>query len=245
MSDIANHRRVNDILLGPLERPALKWLAAHMPAWVSPDTCTIVGILGAFLTMLSYILSNYERDFLWLAFLGFFINWLGDSLDGTLARTRHIERPIFGFFIDHTVDGFVAVLIFLGLGLSPQVSFSAACLALIGYLLLSVLVYVQTSAVGEFKISFGRLGPTEIRAVAILLNTAMYFGKAGSYSLSLVPMGVISFSIYDVLVSGLALLLFGFAITRALKQTIRLKNIDGEKVRAPSNQPVGRTESGE
>jgi len=26
MSDITSHRRVNDILLGPLERPTLRWL---------------------------------------------------------------------------------------------------------------------------------------------------------------------------------------------------------------------------
>ena len=100
MTDIKQHRRVNDILLGPLERPVLKWLAAHMPTWITPDVCTAIGVLGAFGVGISYILSIYNKNFLWLASIGFFLNWFGDSLDGTLARHRHIERPIFGFFVD-------------------------------------------------------------------------------------------------------------------------------------------------
>ncbi len=162
-----NIKRVNDILLGPLERPALKWLAAHMPAWVSVDMCTIIGVIGTVVISGSYILSTWDRNFLWLASLGFVINWFGDSLDGTLARYRHIERPVFGFYIDHTVDAFSETLIFLGLGLTPYVNFSVACLALIGYLLLSVLVYIRTYVMGEFKISYGKLGPTEVRVLAI------------------------------------------------------------------------------
>jgi archaetidylinositol phosphate synthase len=174
MAEIHNHRRVNDILLGSLERPTLKWLAARMPAWVTPDTCTIAGILGSLMVAVSYLLSIYDRNFLWLASFGFVVNWLGDSLDGTLARYRRTERPIYGFFVDHTIDAFSVSVIVLGLGLTPYVSFNIACLMLIAYLLLCVLVFVRTSAVGEFKISYGKLGPTEIRVFAVLLNAAMY-----------------------------------------------------------------------
>jgi phosphatidylglycerophosphate synthase len=226
MADIANHQRVNDILLGPLERPVLKWLAQRMPAWVTPDICTIIGVLGAVLTMLSYILSRYESAFLWLASLGFVINWFGDSLDGTLARMRHIERPIFGFFIDHTVDAFIQIMIFLSLGLTPYVSYPIASLALIGYLLLSILVYVRTSAVGEFKISYGKLGPTEIRVLAILLNTSMFFGGVISYSVNLGIFGQYSISPYDLAVGMIAAILFFFATSTAIRQSYRLRNID-------------------
>ena len=92
--------------------------------------------------MISYGLSNYNPNYLWMASLGFLINWFGDSLDGTLARYRHIERPRYGFYIDHVTDGVCQVMIFLGLGLTPYVSFNIARLALISYLLLSILVYV-------------------------------------------------------------------------------------------------------
>ncbi len=117
MSEISQHKRVNDILLGPLERPALHWLAAHMPAWITPDICTLIGLGGAVMTLAGYGLSNVHPGFLWLASLGFLINWFGDSLDGTLARHRHIERPRYGYFVDHTTDAAVQVMIFLGLGL--------------------------------------------------------------------------------------------------------------------------------
>lgn len=222
MSDITQHRRVNDILLGPLERPTLRWLAAHMPAWVTPDICTLIGVLGAVSVAVSYWFSNYDRAFLWLASLGFIVNWFGDSLDGTLARYRRVERPRFGFFVDHTTDAFSATVIFLGLGLTPYIHFNVACLALIAYLLLCVLVFLRTSVVGEFKISYSMLGPTEIRVVAILLNTGMYFGGMQAFSLRLGPLGEIMLSPYDLILAGVAMLLLSFFIVTALRETIRL-----------------------
>src|SRR4030042_4699238 len=185
MSDIKDHKRVNDILLGPLERPALQWLAAHLPAWATPDMMTVIGILGALIIILSYGLSQFHPSFLWIASLGFVISWFGDSLDGTLARYRHIERPKYGFFIDHVTDGLTEIIIVLGLGLSPYISFSVASLCCIAYLAMSVLVYVRMNVMGEFKISYGKLGPTEVRLIAIGFNTGMFFGGLTTFSLNL------------------------------------------------------------
>jgi archaetidylinositol phosphate synthase len=222
MSDIKRHQRVNDILLGPLERPALKWLAAHMPPWVTPDICTIIGVIGALVITISYGMTSLDRNFLWLASFGFVINWFGDSLDGTLARFRHIERPVFGFFIDHTVDAVNEMLIFFGLGLTPYINFTVSCLALIGYLLLSVLVYVRTCVVGEFKISYGKLGPTEIRVLAIMLNTYMFLGGIKTSTITLDSLGQILFSPYDLIIGFIALLLFFFFVTTAIQETVKL-----------------------
>ena len=222
MSDITRHRRVNDILLGPLERPTLRWLATNMPVWVTPDICTLIGVLGALGVAVSYVLSNYNGAFLWLASLGFIINWFGDSLDGTLARHRRIERPRFGFFVDHTTDAFSATVIFLGLGATPYISFNVACLALIAYLLLCVLVFLRTSVVGEFKISYGMLGPTEIRVVAILLNTAMYFGGVQMPLLRFGKIDQVTFTPYDLILAAITLLLLSFFIVTAIRETIRL-----------------------
>lgn len=222
MVDIKKHQRVNDILLGPLERPALKWLAAHLPTWVSPDICTAIGVLGAIVILVSYGLSRNNHNFLWLASLGFVINWFGDSLDGTLARYRNIERPIYGFYIDHMTDAISQVMIFLGLGLTHYIRFEVACLTLIAYLLLSVLVYVRTCVVGEFKISYGKLGPTEIRVLAILLNTVMYFAGRRTIVLTSRFAGLLTISVYDLFVAAIALLLLGFFILTATQETIRL-----------------------
>lgn len=222
MSDITNHRRVNDILLGPLERPTLKWLAAHMPSWVSPDTCTIIGVFGALMVGAGYLLTNYDRNFLWLASLGLIVNWFGDSLDGTLARYRRIERPVYGFFVDHTTDASSVTVILLGMGLTTHVSFTVACLALISYLLLSVLVFVRTSAVGEFKISYSKLGPTEARVLTILLNLAMYFGGVRTFSIRIGAVSQLTFSPYDVVIGLIALLFLLFFFVTAARETIRL-----------------------
>jgi archaetidylinositol phosphate synthase len=217
MKEVSQHKRVNDILLGPLERPALRWLAAHMPAWVTPDICTAIGIGGAFITLAGYVLSNIYPLFLWLASLGFLINWFGDSLDGTLARYRHIERPLYGYFLDHTIDSITQIMIFCGLGLTPFVSFNIACMALVGYLVLCIVTYLRTSVSGEFKISYGRLGPTESRVVAVLLNIAMYF-----LGIQTINFNRLTFSAFDLPVLMVALILFGFFFNTAWQEARRL-----------------------
>jgi phosphatidylglycerophosphate synthase len=217
MKEVNQHKRVNDIILGPLERPALQWFAAHMPAWMTPDICTAIGVVGAFVAAIGYGLSNYSSGFLWLASLGFFLNWFGDSLDGTLARYRRIERPLYGYYIDHTTDMVCEMMIVLGLGLSPYVSFGVACLLLISYLLLSALVYLRTYVAGEFKISYGGWGPTESRAVAVLLNTAMYF-----WSFQNIKIFQQIVSLYDLAIAGIALILFSFFANTAAREARRL-----------------------
>jgi archaetidylinositol phosphate synthase len=217
MKEVSQHKRVNDILLGPFERPALCWLAAHMPTWITPDSCTAIGIGGAFITLVGYVLSNVHPSFLWLASLGFLINWFGDSLDGTLARYRHIERPLYGYFLDHITDSITQIMIFCGLGLTPYVSFNVACMALVGYLVMCIVTYLRTSVSGEFKISYGRLGPTESRVVAVVLNIVMYF-----LGIQTIAFKGLTFSVYDLPVLAVALILFGFFFNTAWQEARRL-----------------------
>jgi len=175
MSDIKQHKRVNDMLLGPLERPALQWLAVRMPAWVTPDVLTSIGVVASIMIFVGYWLTNLSPWWLWFVNFGFVLNWFGDSLDGTLARFRKIERPKFGFYIDHTVDAVAEFLTIIGIGMSPFLRLDIAAFALIGYLLMSVHVYVRTAVDGVFKISYGTMGPTEMRVIIMLVNTAIFF----------------------------------------------------------------------
>lgn len=202
MTEPKSHERVNDILLGPLERPALQWMAERMPRWVTPDVLTSIGVLGSLMTFAGYWASSAAAAFLWLASLGLVVNWFGDSLDGTLARYRKIERPKFGFFIDHTVDAISETLIVFGLGLSPYVTFEVAAVALIGYLLMSVLVYVRTYVTGEFRISYGRFGPTEVRLIIIIFNAVLFFVGVRNVTLWFGDV-----SIYDFAIGGLGVAL--------------------------------------
>lgn len=174
-SQTQSHTRVINTVLGPLEKRALLWLAARMPAWVVPDTLTFIGLFASVVILAGYGLTYFHMGFLWLASFGFIIQWFGDSLDGTLARYRKIERPRYGFFVDHIIDSVSEVLVFIGIGLSPFVRFDLALLALIAYLLLSTYVYLVTYVNGIFRISYAYLGPTEMRALAVIVNTVIFF----------------------------------------------------------------------
>jgi archaetidylinositol phosphate synthase len=103
------------------------------------------------------------------------VNWLGDSLDGTLARFRNTQRPKYGYYLDHVVDAFSTAVIGLGIGLSPYVDLAIALGLVVLYLALSINVYLESSVFGVFKISYGRIGPTEVRLLLILLNTLLLF----------------------------------------------------------------------
>lgn len=219
-TDIKDHERVNETLLGPLERPALRWMAAHAPAWVNPDMLTALGVVGAAMCFAGYWLSGSSKWWLVLACAGFFVNWVGDSLDGTLARYRKIERPRFGFYIDHTVDAVTEYLTIIGVGMSPYMRLDIAAFALIGYLLMSVHVYIRTAVEGVFKISFGAFGPTELRAVMVLVNVAIIVAEA--WFLTPVIDGLLPLDIIGIaLAAGLTVV---FLIT-SMQHAVRLARI--------------------
>ena len=213
-----DHVRINDILLGPIERPALQYFCKIAPSWATPDTMTLIGIFGAILIAAGYILTRYDMGFLWLASFGFLVNWYGDSMDGSLARYRKIERPKYGYYVDHIVDVTNEFFVILALGISPLVHFEIAAIALIGYLMLSAHTFLKTYVDNVFQISFGKLGPTEVRVLIIIFNTIVYFlnnPDVGTY------FGV-TFSLFDFLILIIAFLLFFFYTQSAIQTSIDL-----------------------
>lgn len=162
--------RFNDSALGVLERPVLAWMAERLPLSFSPDRLTLFGIAGALTTGAGYLGSHWSLQWLWLACAGLVINWAGDSLDGTVARLRGIQRPRYGFFVDHTSDLFSQSLIFLTLGLSPCAHFSIACLGVIAFLMAFVYSLICVEVHNTLRITYFGFGPTEIRALLIAGN---------------------------------------------------------------------------
>ena len=169
--------RIQTSILNGVERKALVWLANRQPKWVTSDMLTWVGTLGSALFALGYILSHLNVQWLWLSTFGLIVNWYGDSLDGTLARVRKTQRPIYGYYIDHTVDGINETLMFVGIGLSPFMNLYIALALLVIYLQLTLNVSMNAHLKAEFKLTYAGLGPTEFRLVAILLNTLLIFVK--------------------------------------------------------------------
>ena len=169
--------RIQTSLLNGLERKVLVWLANRQPKWVTSDMLTFLGSFGSALICLGYILSNLNVQWLWLSSLGLVVNWYGDSLDGTLARVRKTQRPVYGYYLDHIMDTVNEVLMFVGIGLSPFMSLYTALALLVVYFQLTINVSMNAHLRSEFKLSYAGLGPTEFRIVAILLNTALIFIK--------------------------------------------------------------------
>lgn len=170
--------RIQENILARSERRLLNWLCARLPARMTPDQLTTIGMIGSVLVFAGYALSNWDRGWLWLSIVAYAIQWFGDSLDGSLARFRKIERPRYGYFLDHSCDGLATTLIVTGIGLSPYVTLDAALFALAGYLLMSIHAFLAARVLGELRLSYFNFGPTELRFVLIGLTLAMYFGGA-------------------------------------------------------------------
>ncbi len=158
-------------LLADPERRLLRAIAARLPARIRSNHLTGLGVLGAVLAGTAYALSSTNPAWLWAASASLALNWLGDSLDGTLARVRRAERPRYGYYLDHSVDAFSTAVIGLGIGLSPYVDFALALGLVLAYLVLSINVYLETAVFGAFRLGYGRLGPTEVRLALIAANT--------------------------------------------------------------------------
>jgi len=192
-----------------------------MPAWIKSDLLTGLGFLGAALTFLSYWLASSNTSFLWLALAGLALNWLGDSLDGSLARYRGTERPQYGFFLDHTVDSFAMALVAIGIGLSPMAHFWCALMALGGYYIIVIVSLTTCLATGVFKVSFGGVGPTEIRLGIV----------ACTVSAALLPVPQFrlfdaAFTIYDCIILVLTTGLVLTSVTHAVATARQLSQID-------------------
>jgi phosphatidylglycerophosphate synthase len=176
---MADARRELTFLLAEPERRVLRALAIRLPAWVTSDHLTLVGVLGAVGAGVAYALSNLSAVWLAAASASLVVNWFGDSLDGTLARVRRAERPRYGYYLDHIVDAFATAAIGAGLGLSPYVDLSVALGVVLAYLVLSINVYLESAAFGVFRLGYGRIGPTEARLLLIAVNTMLALGSPG------------------------------------------------------------------
>jgi phosphatidylglycerophosphate synthase len=191
MAEFRSAERAQLSFLARIEKQCLLWLAAKMPRWVTSDGLTLLGLLAMLGAGLSYWMARYTRSGLLFVIACLAVNWFGDSLDGTLARFRNQPRPRYGFYVDHIADTFGALFLLGGLALSGYMSLQVAAGLLIAYYILSIEVFLATYTVGTFHMSFGGVGPTELRILLSMGNLALYFHPSvpsvhilgGNYSL--------------------------------------------------------------
>ena len=228
--------RTNDILLGPLERPTLAFFAKHMPKWVNSDMLTVLGLLGSVLAGVAYAMVGLGtvkgNPWLFVASLGFVINWFGDSLDGTLARYRNMSRPNYGYYTDHAIDGLTSILVFGGIGLSGIARFDVSLIALCGWLLLMMQVFLKTHATGVFEMTSIKIGPTEMRLAIIVLNTVVYFvGAGGSLFNVTITSQVIPVNLGTLVLGVFAILFLLYYIYQIITTGSQLAYEDGEALK--------------
>lgn len=208
-------------------------MAERLSSRILPDHLTALGLAGALAASVGYVASRWSIHWLWLACAGLLLNWIGDSLDGTLARLRRIERPRYGFFVDHTSDLFAQAMIFLALGLSPCAHFAVACMGLIAFLMAFVYSLICAKVSDTLRITYFGFGPTEIRALLIAGNLlTLWNGAVLDVSPWFAPGGhlgpVSPYEFFIVVISAImvvALMVLAICERRALA---------GEEARRPS-----------
>ncbi len=170
--------RVQESLVARAEKAALLWLAARTPNWINSDHLTALGFLAQIAAGGAYAFARWNRLGLLLVVAALAVNWLGDSLDGSLARFRNQQRPRYGFYVDHMVDSIGALALLGGLAISGYMHPYIAIGLLICFLLLSIQTYLATYTIGEFRLSFWRFGPTELRILLAAGNIALFMRGA-------------------------------------------------------------------
>jgi len=214
-------------LLAEPEGRILRALAARVPRSIRSNHLTAIGLIGAAGAGTAYALTTYNPAWLWVASAMLVLNWLGDSLDGTLARVRGTQRPKYGYYLDHVVDAFSTAVIGLGIGLSPYVDLGLALGLVVVYLALSINVYLESTVFGVFKISYGRIGPTEVRLLLIALNTLVVFWPS--------PTSLVANWTLGVILAGMIALFVG----RFARNLYRLAKLEPQRFRwwEPEGKP--------
>lgn len=227
VGETARFTRATNSMLAASEQKLLVALAERLPPTATPDRLTAMGVLGAGLFAVTLPASEWSPILVWVALLGLALNWAGDSLDGTLARVRQIERPRYGFFVDHMSDLGAQIMIVVGLGLSPFMRFDVAMLALVGYLALSFYTMVKLQVARTMQLSYHGMGPTETR---ILIGAGLVLVACWDVPrLETVPGG---FGLFDVV--GCVLFLFAMVtVAHAFFRDARLLAVIDPARKAP------------
>jgi archaetidylinositol phosphate synthase len=155
--------RIQASLLAGVEKRCLIWMARRLPAWVGSDQLTALGAVAMLGAGIAFWVAPGRPLALLAVVVLLAVNWFGDSLDGTLARVRHQERPRYGFYVDHVLDVVGILLLFSGLVAGGFMTPLVGAGFLIAYYLLNVEIALATHTVGTFRISYWKMGPTEMR----------------------------------------------------------------------------------
>ncbi len=235
---MTSHTRVNGGLLAPAEKRLLIWIAERLPPRVHSDLLTLLALGAMALAGAGFALARWDPRALWLVVAGLALNWFGDSLDGTLARVRRVERPRYGYYIDHVLDIAGTAMLMAGLAGSGYMAPIVALSVLAAYLLVAGEVYLATAVGRDFRMSAFAVGPTELRIVLAIGALALFRDP----QVSLGPLG--RFALFDVggVIAAIGLAVtFGAAVVRNARALASLEpTVSSRRVRHDLEPAVGR-----
>lgn len=211
------------------EKKLLLYIAPRLPAWVTPDGLTGLGIVAGLVIGTGYLFARLHPLFLWVAVFGWIVHWFGDSLDGTVARVRGIERPRYGYYLDHFVDSIVTLYIGLGFAFSGLGNPLVWIFGVMGYFLLSIHLYLFAAVDRRLKLSYGIMGPTEMRMLFIFITILLWLGNPHLEILGYV------FSVADLMGLGFFVAILLILLTSGIKSARYLEALDREKNSADGN----------
>lgn len=183
--------RIMNGLTAQREKQLLIWLAHKLPGAIHSDHLTGLAAVAMVGAAAAYAWASQWPPALHLVNVCLLINWLGDSLDGTVARVRHQQRPRYGFYVDHVLDCAGIALLVLGMAASGLMSLTMALAFLVAYFLVSLEVYLATYCLATFKMSFLGFGPTELRILLAI-------GNLGALATPMVTLFEHSWRLFDV-----------------------------------------------
>ncbi|MBP8979346.1 CDP-alcohol phosphatidyltransferase family protein [Candidatus Dojkabacteria bacterium] len=212
---------INTAITGKAEEKAKEWICPRIPEWINSDHLTVLGYIGMIITALGFVLGFMNRWYILLIPFGLFVNWFGDSFDGSIARYRKKTRPKYGYYIDKIVDAIAVITLALGIGLSGFFKIEIALLFACVYLALMSHVDLVTHVQGQNRNAFGLFGPTEIRIVGVLFSIYMFFSKVHYFNVY----GYIATQ-YDIVLFAITVIMAGVLFVSIIKKGIELHKID-------------------
>ena len=212
---------INTAITANVEEKSKEFICPRIPKWIGPDHLTVLGVIGALIVAIGFILGFVNRFWIIAIPIGLIINWFGDSFDGSIARYRKRTRPNYGYYIDKIVDAIVLMVLSLGMGLSGFVKIEISLLFLVMYLGLMLHVDLVVHVENKAQNSFGLVGPTEIRILGILISIVMFFMPINYYDIYGHWL-----TQYDFVLLGIAIIMFLILIISIIKEGIKLNKED-------------------
>jgi archaetidylinositol phosphate synthase len=226
--------RLNTSVLAAGERRLLGAIVSRLPLSVTPNQLTAVGLAGAGVTAAGFLLCHWSAFFIIAVVAGLAANWFGDSLDGTLARHRAIERPRYGFLLDHSSDLIAQSLIVVGLGASPYFTLPSALFVLSLYLLMSSYTYLRVATQGIHRLSYGGMGATEFRILVACWTLFAFWAGPG-----LIEAKVLQFARLDIAIGTLSALAF-LAFVAMVRKDLAQMDAEEDGTETPPSATIHR-----